>query len=274
MILAFIPLKGELFGYSHLAGKFFDFLHFPFFSVLTLLILDVNLRLDKKKNYRLVILILLVLFIELIQHFIGRSASLIDIFWGLLGIAFGWIWNTKKPKRYYWIASLLSCYMTVLGLNLYILYLTQSRLPVVSKMDSMFTTNLFDNMNEIKIPRFYTVWSNENKSQVLMGSKVDFNWSGFSYKFPLYADLKGYKLLTMDYYSPINFSELDIRFNSANGKKIYTLNNVKKGWNKLIIKINSLDNREVNWSEITGFAVFYESEGGPEMYLVDNIIFQ
>ncbi|MFT7111275.1 MAG: VanZ family protein [Psychrobacter glaciei] len=271
LVLAFIPIKGHLFGYSHLVGKFFDFLHFPFFSILTVLLLGVQTQLDRKKKYRLLILVLLVLFIELIQSFIGRSASLMDILWGGLGIAFGWFWNTKK---FYWITGLLSCYAVVLGLNLYILYLAESRLPIVHKMETIFTTKLFDNMNEIKIPRFKTVWSDEKQSQVLKGSKVDFKWSGFSYKFPLYADLKGYKLLTIDYYSPINFSELEIRFNSANGKKMYTLNNINKGWNKLIVKINSLDSSEINWSEITGFAVFYRSDTGPETYLVDNIIFQ
>jgi hypothetical protein len=274
LVLAFIPLKGNLFGYSHLVGKFFDFLHFPFFSVLTVLVLSIQTQLNVKKKYRLLILILLVLFIELIQGFIGRSASLIDIFWGGLGIAFGWFWNTKNSQKYYWMTGLLSCYAAVLGLNLYILYLAESRLPVVNKMDTIFTTKLFDNMNEIEIPRFKTVWSDEKESQVLKGSKVDFKWSGFSYKFPLYADLKGYKLLTMEYYSPIDFSELEIRFNSENGRKMYTLNNVNKGWNKLILEINSLDSREVNWSGITGFAVFYRSETGPETYLVDNIIFQ
>ncbi len=274
LLLAFIPLKGEMFGYSHLAGKFFDFLHFPFFSVFSAFVLSAHLRFDEQKKYRLVILFAFAVLIEVFQGFVGRSASLTDVLWGGLGIAFGWAWNSSKPKGYYWMAGLTSCYTVILGLSLHVLLLAESRLPIVSKMDSFFTVNLFDNMNEIKVPQFQTVWSDETKSQVLKGSKVDYYWSGFSYKFPLYADLKKYKLLSLDYYSPINLPELDIRFNSANGRKIYTLNNVKKGWNKLRVNINSANSNDLDWAAITGFAVFYESEAGPDTYLVDNIVFQ
>jgi len=274
LVLAFIPLKGELFGYAHLSGKFFDFLHFPFFAILSVLVFGVQIHFDKNKKYRLAILIVFVVLVEVFQGLVGRSASLTDVLWGGLGICFGWAWSAPKPTGYYWMAGLVSCYTAILGFTLHILFLAESRLPIVSKMDSIFITSLFDNMNEIKTPELQTVWSDDHNSQVLKGSKVDFNWSGFSYKFPLYANLEEYKLLSMDYYSPIDLSELDIRFNSRDGRKIYKLNNISKGWNKLTLNINSVNNNDVDWAEITGFAVFYESKGGPDTYLVDNIIFQ
>jgi hypothetical protein len=272
--LAFIPFKGDFFGYSHLAGKFFDFLHFPFFSILAVLVLGLNLKVDENKRYRLVILVVLTVMIEVIQKYTGRSPSIIDVLWGWLGIGFGLAWYASRPVRYYLVTGVLMCYICVLALNIYVLFLAQSRLPVVNNMESIFTTYLFDNMNEIKDPTFESVWSDDTKSLVLKGSKVDFNWSGFSYKFPLYADLRSYRELSMEYYSPKYFSELDIRFNSENGRKIFTVNNIKSGWNNINLKFDSTNNNEVDWGEVNGFAVFYESKYGPDTYLVDNIIFK
>jgi len=271
--LAFIPIKGELFGYSHLAGKLFDFLHFPFFAVFATLVFSHNKNSNKQKAIRLATLVSFVFAIEAIQFFIGRSASVLDVLWGTLGIAFGWAWHANPAIRYFGLVTFLSAYLLVLGFNLHLLWLTESRLPVVSKMESAFTTRLFFNMNEIKNPKFKTVWSEDKQSQVLQGKKIDYKWSGFSYKYPLLANLQKFSSFYLDYHTPQVIEELEVRFNSKSGYQIYTFHNVKKGWNKLTLDIKAGGNN-VDWTAVSSFAVFYESEYGPDMYLVDNVLFK
>ena len=91
---AFISFDEWLGEYSSLTSIFFDYLHFPFFFLLSL----ISLKVLEGKEYlypkAVFLIVAFMILIEVAQNFVGRESSVVDGIWGGLGIALGYIFNT------------------------------------------------------------------------------------------------------------------------------------------------------------------------------------
>ena len=265
--LTFLPFSTWL-GSQALLSTLFDLLHFPAAFILTLFFLN---KKDKiKTEVKLLTLSMLIMCIEILQFFSGRDASLMDMIWGWLGLFSAWIYLKLSGSIYKNI--IFTPYVFSVLIELMYISIPHLTFPVLTRADNYIDHILFENVNEIKerMPSIVSSGSNYNKS--IEGYKLDYPWSGLSYKFIIPIKLNDTSKLEFDFYSKTSFENLDVALTDDIDKKVKSIPIVKTGWQHYSINVTELFGKEK--IKLSRVSIYFETSKGPDKYMVDNLVFK
>ncbi len=165
----------------------------------------------------------------------------------------------------------IGSYIFILALSLYGPIQKSLHSENLGTFESSWDMFGWRNVNHITSDPLAQEYIQSRSSTVLIGKKLEYDWSGVSYEWPIAANFKSNQHLSFDFYSEINFKELDIKFQFIGGKnKIKTLKNIKAGWQLIHSPLANSDNASTDiW--LKKVSIYYESSSGPDWYYIDNV---
>ncbi|MCC6931867.1 MAG: hypothetical protein IT292_01240 [Deltaproteobacteria bacterium] len=291
ILLLFAPI--DIIGSNIVIDRLADAGHLLIFFLATILSLRIMTKHSAPSPELIKLLALgigsLIVITELIQPYVGRSASFYDALFGLFGLALGLIDYKMYFKRirgkYLYATILLNCLLVTLSL-IPVLYATEIYLlgrkifPVISDFESPL---------ELKLWQPYALSSNSQPSIAL---SRDFKSSGRSslaiglpqakfagleYRWQFYFERSFDKLL-FDIYNPSNRFVLHLRaddkreaeFNDRYNKQFV----IPPGWHTISLPLTDLTTpggRQIDIYKLRRLLFFLDEDYLPSTFYLDNI---
>ncbi len=263
----FLPFNEFFKGYEIVIGKLFDAFHFPFFFLFGVKCLKSGTELDDKT--KLALLALAIVAVEMLQYIVGRSASSSDVMWGGMGLlcAYGHFSLSKLmavAKKLLFVIYALSLCVSAYFLTMPYLYIDKT-----NGMDFSALGYMFKNVGDVESPELL-IKEIDRGNRVLIGSNLSYSWSGFSYNFPIPVDLCHKSKVSLDLFINQPLASYYVRGSSPGGYKIWTINSLKSGWNKIYFNFNGMGSLDCH--SVSSLSFYYETKSGPTNYMVDNIL--
>jgi hypothetical protein len=265
--LAFFPFS-SYFENQEMLSILLNYLHFPVVCLITLDFLKSPLAINEKLKIGLLLIVIMA--VELVQVCIGRDASLMDIVWGSLGLVSAKVYLSFPDYSYRMVVFFP--YVVSLLVQIGFIGLPHLTYPVLTRADNYIDHLLFENVNEITEKKPIIISTKTDFGRVIQGNKLDYPWSGLSYKYILPIEIKNASKLEFDYYSETKIEELEVAITSESGKKVKTLMIKSNEWRHHSIEISDLFEEEI--VRVSRVSIYYETLKGPNKYQIDNLLFK
>lgn len=243
-----------------LSAQLNDLLHLPFFYLITDLLLKTRLKL---KPILLAGLILLMVFaIELIQPFLKREFSLLDIIFGMLGTALAYL---LQAKRYFWAGLAVAVYLLQVSLPIIIITKEQSSRPVLNDFNSaidLYRVEALAGHEGVGIKRQKI----SPLDHVITLELQDYPWSGVRLDQMIAIDKEDYRALQVDFHNQKQAEVLDLRLD-GDDKCILSSPPLNVGVQRIVYDLSKCDDLET----ILRIALYFETDKLQDGYWFNDI---
>lgn len=245
-------------------AELMNLLHFPAFFLLAHLIP----RSQLSSTGCIVMWLLVPVFIELCQWWVGRTCDVVDAVWGVWALGGGVIWRKSQ------------LYLRMIVLMPYCLSLTQFimvhiyplwHLPTVSNMEDRFLVAQISNVGAVE-NTIQIKWVKSKGSSVLSLAKQSSPWTGIRVAYPWGIDTGPYKGLKFEMKSGTAPLEIDIKVADLHSSQIKTKTIPSTNWTEVSVEFDKSD-QIIDWNHIDHFAVYYVTKHGPQLVEIDSLKF-
>ncbi|MBV1884312.1 MAG: hypothetical protein KUG82_21905 [Pseudomonadales bacterium] len=283
-IMAVAPMT--VLGHPEFTNVALDICHFPAFWCLQVILHGLLKRhppLSGKENLIIALggSLSLAVILEYIQPYFHRTQNPEDLILGALGIAFA---ATQYTHRMSILASvtakgLLIVIIVITAIviypKIYLLHLRSNTIPHLGNFENNFDIKLWRNVNHIKKPALKRVQHPTEAGQYLMeGYALDYRWSGISFENKEGFDISDYTQFEFDFYSEPPPVTLHLRIDDIMGRKFYAEFDAASNWSHVKFDLTLEKTKQLDTTNISNVAIFYETETGPLCYKFDSFIFK
>lgn len=292
VVMALFPFPRDI--YSHALRASMNAGHFFGFGILAWFIFKVLCRIGRGKYAYFVAAaatLVLVLLIEFIQPWFGRTASWHDVYLSLLGIAtllcIDYIWQAKN--QFHWIKRISS----LLGLTIALTVLYPAMIAwygVIWHWQQFPQLGDFENKSELQFWRPNEVGKNASRIRIsndyaklgeysLQINAGKTRWSGVSY-YAENANWSEFEFLSLHIYNPEKTFYLVVRIDD-NADTTYLHDRFNRsykilpGWQHIRIPLSEIQhsprNRKMNMHAIRQMILFISSSQPTRTFYLDNV---
>lgn len=244
-----------------LSAQINDLLHLPFFYLITDLLLKTPF---KRKPLVLVGLIFfLVVAIELIQPFLGREFSFLDIIFGVLGIAIAIL---LQAKLFYWAGLVVVVYLLQVSYPIILITKELSSRPVLNDFNSaidLYRVEALAGYEGVGIKRQEI----SSLNYVITLELLDYPWSGIRLDQMIAINKEDYRTLQIDFNNQKQAEILDLRLDGSNDKCILSSPPLNVGVQRIVYDLSKCDELKT----VSRIALYFETDKLQDGYWFNNI---
>lgn len=205
--------------------------------------------------------------VEVIQPLFNRSFEVVDMIFNVSGVLIFWFYLIPyKNVRKVALLAVIGAITVVFAQHFMVYFKANS--PIASKV--AFTQN-FEQWHNINGDHLRKLVKTDN---ALKGQSLNYQWSGVEMLVDRTADLTQFKQARLQYDAEVVGKpyKLFLRFTDASGNRIqHSVLVETNGKQELLYSLEQY--QELDWSAITGVAVFYVTNQGPSEYLLHELNF-
>lgn len=263
IVLSIMGLAGinHFISMTHvLSAQINDLLHLPFFYLITDLLLKTQFKL--KPLLLAGLMLLLVFAIELIQPFLGREFSLLDIIFGMLGISMAYL---LQAKRYVWASLAVAIYLLQVSFPIMLITKEQSSRPMLNDFNSaidLYRVEALAGHEGVGIKR----QEMSEVDHVITLELLDYPWSGIRLDQMIAIDKEDYRALQVDFLNQKQAEVLDLRLD-GDDKCILSSPPLNIGIQRIVYNLSKCDELKT----ISRIALYFETDKLQDGYWFNDI---
>lgn len=263
IVLSIMGLAGinHFISMTHvLSAQINDLLHLPVFYLITDLLLKAELKL--KPLLLAGLIFLLVLAIELIQPFLGREFSFLDIIFGILGMVIAYL---LQAKLYPWAGLAVAFYLIQVSFPIILISKEQSSRPVLNDFNSaidLYRVEALAGHDDVGIKREKI----SSLDHVITLELQDYPWSGIRLDQMTAIDKEDYRALQVDFHNQKQAEVLDLRLD-GDDKCILSSPPLNVGIQRIVYDLSKCDDLET----ISRIALYFETDKLQDGYWFNDI---